>query len=254
MKMRSTSWAAVTLGGLFLTLIWLSGDAAISPPNCADTGGNHLNYTAATHTYTCGTSGAGGVTGLANPTASVVLTTTNGSATTAMRSDGAPPLSQSITPTWTGLHTYTNSDIALLGSSTGKTTFTSANASGTNYTLTVPAANMTMAALDVADQTVSGGANVTAQSQSTGNITIDCGSRQLQYITNGGAYTITAPSSDGNCILLSTNNGSAGAITFSGFSVGSNTGDALDTTNAHKFSIFIWRINGTSGYRIAAHQ
>lgn len=111
-----------------------------------------------------------------------------------------------------------------------------------------------VAYLDVADQTVSGGANVTAQSQSTGSITVDCGSRPLQYITNGGAYTITAPSSDGSCILLSTNNGSAGAITFSGFSVGSSTGDALTTTNGNKFSVFIWRINGVSGYRVAAHQ
>jgi hypothetical protein len=51
-----------------------------------------------------------------------------------------------------------------------------------------------------------------------------------------------------------TNNGSAGAITFSGFTVGSNVGDSLTTTNTEKFSIHIWRINGVSGYRIAAHQ
>lgn len=49
-----------------------------------------------------------GFTGLfANPTASVGLSTVNGSATTAMRSDAAPPLSQAIIPTWTGLHTFT---------------------------------------------------------------------------------------------------------------------------------------------------
>ena len=42
----------------------------------------------------------------ANPTASIGLTAINGSATTYMRSDAAPALSQSITPTWTGLHTY----------------------------------------------------------------------------------------------------------------------------------------------------
>ena len=110
------------------------------------------------------------------------------------------------------------------------------------------------ASLTTADQTLSGGANVTALSQSTGNITIDCGARPLQYITNGGAFTITAPANDGSCILLVTNNGSAGTITFSGFSVGANTGDALTTTNTEKFSIHMWRVNGTSGYRIAAHQ
>src|SRR6185312_5363410 len=41
---------------------------------------------------------AGGLTGLANPSASVGLSAVNGSATTAMRSDAAPPLSQSISP------------------------------------------------------------------------------------------------------------------------------------------------------------
>jgi hypothetical protein len=110
------------------------------------------------------------------------------------------------------------------------------------------------AQLNVQDQTLSGGANVTALSLATGSVTIDCGARPLQFITNGGAFTITAPANDGSCLLLSTNNASAGAITFSGFSVGSNTGDALTTTNTSKFTINIWRINGVSGYRVAAHQ
>lgn len=104
------------------------------------------------------------------------------------------------------------------------------------------------------DQTISGGANVTPTSLTTGSITVDCGKCPLQFITNGGAFTITAPTNDGSCLLLVTNNGSAGAITFSGFSVGSSTGDALDTTNAHKFTVSIWRINSVSGYRVAAHQ
>ncbi len=41
-----------------------------------------------------------------NPLATVGLTTDNGSATTFMRSDAAPALSQAIIPTWTGLHTF----------------------------------------------------------------------------------------------------------------------------------------------------
>lgn len=45
-------------------------------------------------------------TGLANPSASVILTAVNGTATTAMRSDGAPALSQAISPSWTGTHTW----------------------------------------------------------------------------------------------------------------------------------------------------
>jgi hypothetical protein len=129
---------------------------------------------------------------------------------------------------------------------------------GINYTydstltLWVPTGDVVL--LNVEDQVLAGGATVTSKSLSTGHITIDCGDRPLQYITNGGAFTITAPASDGSMMLLVTNNGSAGTITFSGFTVGSSTGDALTTTNTNKFTIAIWRINGVSGYRIAAHQ
>ena len=52
--------------------------------------------------------------------------------------------------TWTAIQTFTNSDIVLLGSSTGATTFTSANASGTNYTITIPANTGTLAELNIA--------------------------------------------------------------------------------------------------------
>lgn len=50
---------------------------------------------------------AGGASG-ANPSANVGLTAVNGSAGTFMRSDGAPALDQSITPTWTGLQTFSH--------------------------------------------------------------------------------------------------------------------------------------------------
>ena len=107
---------------------------------------------------------------------------------------------------------------------------------------------------DVQDQTITGGARVTSLSLSTGSVTIDPGDRPLQYITNGGAFTITAPANDGQCVLLVTNNGSAGAITFSGFQVGSNVGDALTTTNGHDFKIYITRINSIASYTIQALQ
>lgn len=44
----------------------------------------------------------------ANPTGTVGLTAVNGTASTFLRSDGAPALSQAITPTWTGLHIFGN--------------------------------------------------------------------------------------------------------------------------------------------------
>lgn len=125
--------------------------------------------------------------------------------------------------------------------------------STTNVTL--PAGSHTLAALDLADQSIGGGANVFASANATGNITVDCGVRPIQTIQNGGAFTITAPTLGGSCILYVLNNGSAGAIAFSGFSEGSNTGDALDTVNGHAFSIFIWKVTSlAAGYRVAAHQ
>jgi hypothetical protein len=55
-----------------------------------------------------GTGCPGGITGLANPTASLGLAAVNGAATTAMRSDAAPALSQAIAPTWTNTHIFAN--------------------------------------------------------------------------------------------------------------------------------------------------
>ena len=121
-------------------------------------------------------------------------------------------------------------------------------------TMTFPASNANVAALNIADQTLTGGANVTSKSLTTGSVTIDCGACPLQYITNGGAFTITAPSNDGSCIILVTNNASAATISFSGFTVGSNTGDALTTTNGNKFMVTIVRINGTATYLVKALQ
>jgi hypothetical protein len=75
----------------------------------------------------------------------------------------------------------------------------------------------------------------------------------LQSLTNGGAFTLAAPSLDGACAVRVVNNGSAGAITFSGFNV-SQTGQPLDTVNGHAFVIMILRISGSSIYNITAQQ
>ncbi len=50
--------------------------------------------------------GSSPLTGLADPTAQVGLVVVNGVATTAMRSDAAPPLDQNIAPIWTSTHTH----------------------------------------------------------------------------------------------------------------------------------------------------
>lgn len=69
---------------------------------------------------------AGGATG-ANPTASAGLSAVNGVATTFLRSDAAPALSQAIAPIWIGLHTFTTNATrpAVQFINTGNTTLTS---------------------------------------------------------------------------------------------------------------------------------
>ena len=54
-----------------------------------------------------------GITGgtSANPTALVSLIATTGNSTSFMRSDAAPAIDQTITPTWTGLHKFQNNSV-----------------------------------------------------------------------------------------------------------------------------------------------
>jgi hypothetical protein len=55
----------------------------------------------------------------ADPTASVGIATVNGVASTFMRSDAAPQISQGIVPTWTGVHTFSAQDVHNAGVSLG---------------------------------------------------------------------------------------------------------------------------------------
>lgn len=75
-----------------------------------------------------GVSSGGGVT-VANPTATIGLSTVNGSASTAMRSDGAPALDQAIVPTMTGAWTFNNSVTTALAGSLAAPSLVVANAS-----------------------------------------------------------------------------------------------------------------------------
>jgi hypothetical protein len=83
---------------------------------------------------------------------------------------------------------------------------------------------------------------------SSGTTTPDPANGNYQYYTNNGAHTLAAPSSDCAIDILLTNGASAGAITFSGFTVGSSTGSTYATTNTQKYLLSIRRINGTSTY------
>jgi hypothetical protein len=93
-----TAAAATDMVGLF------SGGSATSSYYLAGDGTKQLIASGA----------AGG-----NPTATTGLTAVNGSANTFLRSDGAPALDQSITPTWTGNHTWSKVEPRLIVCDTG---------------------------------------------------------------------------------------------------------------------------------------
>ena len=139
--------------------------------------------------------------------------------------------------TWTALQTFNNSSIAMIGSSTGFTTLTSDNGSGSNFTLHLPAANDTFALLGKASQPLSGGAIVTPTNLTAGtSFTVNCGLSPLQWIVNNAAFTITPPTAANsqNCairVINGTTAANAGAVTLgAGFSGKSPGGATFATT------------------------
>jgi hypothetical protein len=111
-------------------------------------------------TFSSANAGASSFT-ITFPAATGTVALTSGVATSVSNADGTLTISPTTgavvaslalghANTWTAIQTFNNSDIVLLGSSTGGTTFTSANASATAYTLTIPANTGTLAELNLA--------------------------------------------------------------------------------------------------------
>lgn len=134
------------------------------------------------------------------------------------------------------------------------------NAGGTaltvsSHAVTLPGAAATLAALNIEDQTLTGGVIVTSKDLGTissGTVTPDPGDRPQQHYVNGGAHTLAPSANAGSCLVDITNNASAGAITTSGFTKVS--GDAFTTTNGHKFRCGISVGNGGSLLQVQALQ
>lgn len=90
--------------------------------------------------------------------------------------------------------------------------------------------------------------------KSSGTYTPTPSGGNLRRAVNGGAHTLAAPTATGDytMVVKYTNNGSAGAITMSGFT--KVTGDAFTTTNGHKFKVFISKIDGDELANVVALQ
>lgn len=119
---------------------------------------------------------------------------------------------------------------------------------GADVTDAVNVAAAGAAMLSASDQMITGGANVTVLDQGTkssGTYTLDYGARPIQRLTNGGAFTLAPDASEGTLVLHIINNGSAGAITTSGWTL--VDGDAFTTTNGHEFICYcVTSNNGTT--------
>jgi hypothetical protein len=162
-----------------------------------------------------------------NPTGSpaapsaITLGTNLSFAGTVLNASGSGGASLSTANTWTAPQTFTNSDLKLLGSSTGANTFTAANSSASNYTTTVPANTGTLAELNLAQtyaavQTFTN-SDLALLGSSTGATTFTSGNSSA---TN---YTVTVPAGTGNLLLDSVNGCTI---------VGSTSGQVCTSTGA----------------------
>lgn len=114
--------------------------------------------------------------------------------------------------TWTAAQTYTNSLIKLLGSSTGATTFTSANAGATNYTHTLPAWSDSVG--------FGNGGRVTSQLSKTTDTTLAAVTGLTASLVAGGTYKVYA--------YVPTTSGASGGV-----KVALNTSDTLTLTSSN---------------------
>ncbi len=130
-------------------------------------------------------------------------------------------------------------------------------------TMTFPSSSASVAALNLADQAVTGGGLVAPNQLTAGtSFTLDCGKVPLQWILNNAAFTITAPSmtatNSQNCAVRVINGSTAanpGAVTltnFSGKSPGGATFLTTPTVSAASVSYtngsanITWTANGLS--------
>lgn len=124
----------------------------------------------------------------------------------------------------------------------------------TDIGTTIQAYDVDTLKADVADVLTAGFAatDYNAGTKSSGTYTPNEANGNFQYAVNGGAHTLAPPTNTCNIIVKYTNNGSAGAITTSGFT--KVTGSSFTTTNTNKFICYITKINSDSHLNVVALQ
>lgn len=206
--------------GLFISA---TGGAQIGGPTGGDQGTGTLNAQGLFVNGVAVSSSTG-----ANPTGTIGLTAVNGSASTFLRSDGAPALSQAIVPTWTGGHTF-NAGVSITntGASTPALLVTAETATHPEIGLRVfGGSNSTDLPFEVKN-----GANTRSMFAINGDGTFTLGH-------NGTIPSITSTSTGGIAIATPTsgvalqvgNGASASSLSLnsSGYAWGTSTQTAID--------------------------
>jgi hypothetical protein len=223
-----------------------------------------------------------GFTGFGNPTAVAGLAAINGTATTAMRSDGAPALDQTIVPTWSGAHTFTLNVTGAAFTTTGATVPAngiylpaantlgfasnttargSVNSTG-NWTMPAPSSGLTLALTGIAGGNIFSvtDGTVTAQLATNTGVSASMGTTSnhaFALLTNGstrlsiantGAAQITAPGS-GTALQVTGASGSNALYAIANSTSGSSFGMRIDggTTSADR-GLLVNNQAGTTAY------
>lgn len=154
----------------------------------------------------------------ANPTGTIGLSVVNGAAATFMRSDAAPPLSQAITPTWTGAHTYTPTvgTAITINAFAGAFGFAVSGAAGQIAQCVFAGNGNALASGVVIGQGATGVATINQKANSS--LLLSTNSTTRITIAAAGAVTIAAPTS-GDCLSI-TNVAGANALTVNGNAAG----------------------------------
>ena len=131
----------------------------------------------------CGSGGGGSVSSVSNSDGSLTISPTTGNVIASINLGNSN--------LWSAAQTFPNNGINLKGSSSGHTTFASGNGTGTNYTLTFPAANDTAAYLGIS-QTFSGTDTFSGTLNVSGTLQIGGVSVALPIsVANGGTGATT---------------------------------------------------------------
>ena len=88
--------------------------------------------------------------------------------------------------------------------------------------------------------------------QTSGTLTPDEANGNMQKAVNGGAHTLAPPANDTTLVIQYTNDGSAGTLTTSGFTL--VDGDTITTTDGHDFFFFITNSDAFSLLTVKALQ